>query len=161
MVTPKELAVKPITTHLPKLKNTIQETLKDEGMSSNFTTEATFQIQLYKKENSLKCIAIITDANGKKYLGSKQSFHPHNNDPKWFKIHSKNDMDWLNEAGNQLNTSEWFGAIIRYAAHFGKRKFNVFYNQKELRKNAIVGYVFQLSLLVLIFYFLYTLTQSS
>ena len=31
-------------------------------------------------------------------------------------------MDWLNEAGNQLNTSEWFGAIIRYGLHFGKKK---------------------------------------
>ena len=160
-VTPKALEVKPILIQVPKLKNTIQVILKREGKPSDSITKATFQIQLYKKENTLKCIAILTDINGKKNLGTKQTFHPHNNDPEWFKVHSKNDMDWLNAAGSQLNTSEWFGAIIRYGLHFGKRKFNTFYNQKELKKNAIVGYVFQLSLLVLVFYFLYTLTQSS
>ncbi len=157
-ITPKVLALKPILIQVPKFKNTIQEILKSEGKPTDFIIEATFQIQLYEKENTLKCLAILTDINGKKYLGDKQSFHPHNNDPKWFKIHSKNDMDWLNEAGNQLNTSEWFGAIIRYSAHFGKRKFNTFYNQKELKKNAIVGYIFQVSAIILLFYFLYTIS---
>ncbi len=160
-VSPKDLNLKPIVIQLPKLKKTIQETLKDKGKPSGFITEVTFQIQLHEKENTLSCLAILTDAKGKKYVGSKQSFHPHNNDPKWFKIQSKHDRNWQNSADNSMNTSEWFGAIIRYATHLGKRKFNTFYNQKELTKNAVIGTVFQVSVLVITFYILYTLTQSS
>ncbi len=58
-------------------------------------------------------------------------------------------------ANNELNSSEWFGAIIRYFWHLGKRKFNTFYNQKELKKNAIIGTVFKIVLFITFIFFLY------
>ena len=73
-VKPSTIAIKPIVIQLPKLKNTILTRLKNGGMPSDFISEATFQIQLYEKTNTLKCIAILTDTNGKRYLGDKQSF---------------------------------------------------------------------------------------
>ncbi|NGX85116.1 hypothetical protein [Aequorivita sp. KMM 9714] len=46
----------------------------------------------------------------------------------------KEGMEWQNEAEAELNSSEWFGAIIRYFFHLGKKKFNTFYNERELKK---------------------------
>ena len=46
------------------------------------------------------------------------------------------------------NLSEWFGAIFRYGLHFGKRKFNTFYNAQEYRKNAIIGNIIQMVLII-------------
>ena len=66
-------------------------------------------------------------------------------------------MDWASEGENQLNTSEWFGALIRYFICFGKRKFNSFYNQRELKKNALIGNLFQIFLFILLLIYLYTL----
>ncbi len=66
------------------------------------------------------------------------------------KSRKENDMDWQNEADNGLNTSEWFGAIIRFFLHLGKRDFRTFYNTKELKKNALIGWVFKLVLLGLV-----------
>jgi len=63
------------------------------------------------------------------------------------------DKDYFNgqnQADSQLNTSEWFGAIIRYFWYFGRRKFGTFYNPKELFKNALVGWLFQIIVLALI-----------
>ena len=60
----------------------------------------------------------------------------------------KDDMQWQNAADAELNSSEWFGAIIRYLWHFGRREFNSFYNQKELKKNALIGYLFKIVLLI-------------
>ncbi len=58
---------------------------------------------------------------------------------------------WNITVDNDLGTSEWFGAVIRYLYHFGKRDFNSFYIPFELKKNAIVGYFFKLfSFLMLI-----------
>lgn len=57
-------------------------------------------------------------------------------------------MQWLNAADSELNTSEWFGAIIRYFWCFGRKKFNVFYNQEQLKKNVLVGYIFKILLLI-------------
>ncbi|CAM1372401.1 hypothetical protein [Tenacibaculum xiamenense] len=48
----------------------------------------------------------------------------------------------------ELATSEWFGAIIRYLFGFGKKGFSHYYNEKNLRKNTVVGYVFKLIMLV-------------
>ncbi|SRX75928.1 hypothetical protein [Aequorivita antarctica] len=103
----------------------------------------------------MRCTSILTDSENKKYIGKEYTEYPYDNNFKVFKSRSENEMDWANEADNALNTSEWFGAILRYGFYFGKRKFNTFYNQKQLKKNALVGYLFQLILIVLFFYALY------
>ncbi len=58
----------------------------------------------------------------------------------------------------ELATSEWFGAIVRYLFGLCKKDFSFYYNEKELRKNAIVGYVLKLMMLLIFiavaFYFL-------
>lgn len=64
------------------------------------------------------------------------------------KADDKEGMEWQNEAEAELNSSEWFGAIIRYFFHLGKKKFNTFYNERELKKNALVGYAFKIVLLI-------------
>ena len=60
------------------------------------------------------------------------------------KADDKEGMEWQNESDAELNSSEWFGAIIRYFFHLGKKKFNTFYNERELKKNALVGYTFKI-----------------
>lgn len=67
-----------------------------------------------------------------------------------FNKHSKNKevksiegLSWQNEADSELHSSEWFGAIIRYFFQLGKREFDSFYNPKELKKNAIIGWLFK------------------
>lgn len=64
------------------------------------------------------------------------------------KADDKEGMEWQNEAEAELNSSEWFGAIIRYFFHLGKKKFNTFYNERELKKNALVGYAFKIVFLI-------------
>ncbi|WP_271424957.1 hypothetical protein [Aequorivita sinensis] len=64
------------------------------------------------------------------------------------KADDKEGMEWQNEAEAELNSSEWLGAIIRYFFHLGKKKFNTFYNERELKKNALVGYAFKIVLLI-------------
>ncbi|MBB6682659.1 hypothetical protein H4O20_14520 [Aequorivita sp. 609] len=64
------------------------------------------------------------------------------------KADDKEGMEWQNESDAELNSSEWFGAIIRYFFHLGKKKFNTFYNERELKKNALVGYAFKIVLLI-------------
>ena len=49
---------------------------------------------------------------------------------------------------NAANVAEWFGAIFRYFLHFGNRKFNTLYNAQEYRKNAIIGSLLQLIVLI-------------
>jgi len=152
---PKELQIKPLVVFLPTLKETIKKTLEVEGFPADFIKEAKLHIKLFKEENRLRCTAILTDSENKKYIGKEYTEHPYDNNFKVFKARSENDMDWANEADNSLNASEWFGAILRYAAHFGKRRFNTFYKQKQLKKNALVGNLFQIILIVLLFYALY------
>ncbi|WP_299679689.1 hypothetical protein [uncultured Dokdonia sp.] len=74
---------------------------------------------------------------------------------------NRKDLNWQNEADAQLNTSEWFGAIIRYFWNLGRKKFGTFYNQNELKKNAIIGWLFQLILIIVLlcigyYYFIYS-----
>lgn len=66
------------------------------------------------------------------------------------KSSQNNDFDWQTSADSSLNISEWFGAIIRYLIHFGNKKFDTLYNQKELKKNVLIGYLFTLALLVIL-----------
>ena len=58
--------------------------------------------------------------------------------------------EWDNKAKGELHTSEWFGAIIRYFLHFGRRKFDTFYNKNELKKNVIIGWLFKILAFLLI-----------
>lgn len=62
----------------------------------------------------------------------------------------KDNFDWQTSADSGLNASEWFGAIIRYLMSFGNGKFDDFYNQKEIKKNVLVGYLFTLVLLIIL-----------
>jgi hypothetical protein len=158
-VEPKVIQIKPIIVHLPTLKETIEKTLKNENFELNFIKDGKLYIKIFEKENRLRCVAILTDQENKKYIGNEYFEHPYDNNFKVFNSRSKNDMDWANEADNSLNTSEWFGAIIRYLGFFGKRKFNTFYNQKVLWKNAVIGNIFQIILLLSFFYFLYRYLQ--
>ncbi len=67
----------------------------------------------------------------------------------------KEDINWQNAADNSLNSSEWFGAIIRYLWHLGKKDFNSFYNPKQLKKNALVGYIFKIIMVLILIFFGY------
>ncbi|MCK8521560.1 hypothetical protein M0D21_08270 [Aquimarina sp. D1M17] len=62
---------------------------------------------------------------------------------------------WQTAADNELNSSEWFGAIIRYFWHLGRKKFNTFYNPAQLKKNAIIGNLAKILLMLAFFAFLY------
>ena len=158
-VDPKECEIEPILTFLPKLNTAITKTLENENYPSDFIIEAKFLIKIYRKNPHLKCITSLSDKEGEKYMGSIISFNVYDNNFEQFNLRSNNNMDWANEGENQLNTSEWIGALLRYFGSFGKRKFNSFYNQKELKKNAIIGNLFQIILVVLFFYFLFRYMQ--
>lgn len=67
----------------------------------------------------------------------------------------------LTQAEHELNATEWFGAIIRYSWHLGRRKFNTFYNAKELKKNVQIGWLFQIVVIVIIIYISYKYVISS
>lgn len=73
-----------------------------------------------------------------------------NNDHKKHK-----ELTWQNEADSELNSSEWFGALIRYFWHLGKKKFDTIYTPKELKKNVIIGWLFKMVLLITFFYVMY------
>ncbi|WP_299532894.1 hypothetical protein [Ulvibacterium sp.] len=61
----------------------------------------------------------------------------------------------LTPAEHERNATEWFGAIIRYLWHLGQRKFDTFYNVKQLKKNSRIGWLFQIVVIVIIFYLSY------
>ncbi len=64
-------------------------------------------------------------------------------------------LTWQTEADSELHSSEWFGAIIRYFWHLGRREFNTFYNPKELKKNTIIGWICKMIMLILLMYIVY------
>jgi hypothetical protein len=156
-VYPRDLEIQPILEYIPNLNRAIIKTLENEKYPADFIQEAKFHIKIIQEDPHLNCTAILADKDGKKYLGNIFSINVYDNHFKHFNLRSNNDMDWASEGENQLNTSEWFGALLRYFGHFGKRKFNSFYNQKELKKNAIVGNLFQIILMFLFFYVLYSI----
>ncbi len=69
-------------------------------------------------------------------------------------------LDWQTEADIELNSSEWFGAIIRYFWHLGRKKFNTFYTPKEIKKNARIGWVFKIMLMIMLIYIFIMYTTS-
>ncbi len=61
----------------------------------------------------------------------------------------KPDHNWQTEGFNELYSSEWFGAIIRYFWHLGRKPFNTFYTPKQLKKNALAGWVFKVLVVII------------
>jgi hypothetical protein len=71
-VEPKSLQIKPIIGHLHQLRETIQATLKSLDLSNDFVTEAKFIIfisQKHKISRLFTCQGIVTDKEGRKYVG--------------------------------------------------------------------------------------------
>ena len=65
-----------------------------------------------------------------------------------------NHKNWNNDAENELYTSEWLGAIIRYLFFLGKKNFNELHKPNQLKKNVIIGWLLKvilLSLTIIIF----------
>lgn len=63
---------------------------------------------------------------------------------------SNEEFDLTSNADHELNSSEWFGAILRYFSHLGREPFNTFYQPKDLKKNALVGWLFKMFLVLAI-----------
>lgn len=61
----------------------------------------------------------------------------------------KEESNWQTEADIELNSSEWFGAILRYFWHLGRTPFNIFYSPSNLKKNALLGWLFKIMILIL------------
>ena len=68
-VKPKEMEIKPILAHLPSLRETIHITLKNENFESDFIKRGVFKMEFSEKYNFLNCTAILTDKDGKEYIG--------------------------------------------------------------------------------------------
>lgn len=61
---------------------------------------------------------------------------------------------------NELGTSEWFGAIVRYIFNLGKKEFNSIYNKEQFKKNVIVGYIFKIIGIVILILFSFWLMST-
>ncbi|TSE10694.1 hypothetical protein [Aquimarina algiphila] len=81
-------------------------------------------------------------------------------DSKKGELKKKEGLNWQTEADAELNSSEWFGAIIRYFWHLGRKKFDTFYNQRELKKNAIIGWLLKVIMLIILIYLGYLYMNS-
>ena len=71
-VVPPELAIKPILIYLPRLRETIANSLLGNNFPVDFITEAQFIISLSHKFNAqrlLSCQAILKDKEGHMYEG--------------------------------------------------------------------------------------------
>jgi hypothetical protein len=71
-VKPKVLQIKPIVGHLPKLRETIQTTLKSNDLPGDFIKETKFIIyisQKHKTSRLLTCQGMVRDQEGKEYVG--------------------------------------------------------------------------------------------
>ena len=77
------------------------------------------------------------------------------------KENRKEDVDWANEADGELYTSEWFGAIIRYFWNLGRKKFNELYTPKEMKKNALIGWLFKVIFILILVYIGYRYTKTN
>jgi hypothetical protein len=71
-VEPKVLQIKPIIGHLHQLRDTIQSTLESHNFPNDFIKEAKFNIYISQKHKTSRlftCQGILTDKEGKKYMG--------------------------------------------------------------------------------------------
>ncbi|SHJ28256.1 hypothetical protein [Aquimarina spongiae] len=71
-----------------------------------------------------------------------------------------NGLHWQTEADSELNSSEWIGAILRYFWHLRRKKFDTIYNPKQLKKNAIIGWLFKMTILLTMIYIGYRYMSS-
>ncbi|CAM1343665.1 hypothetical protein TAMYLO_330360 [Tenacibaculum amylolyticum] len=59
---------------------------------------------------------------------------------------------------SEKHSSEFFGAILRYLLVFGKKPYKAFYNEKELKRNILIGRLFKIIFfmltIILCYYFL-------
>lgn len=153
-VVPSSLQSDALIVHLTTLKETIFKTLKQEGFQSDFIQQACFLIKINQPLNQLTCKAKLEDKNGNVYLGQEYLEHPYQNDFRQFKTKDKNDFEWTMESDNSLNSAEWFGAIIRYWLNSRDKEFKYYYNQRQLRKNLIIGWLLQVFVAILLFSFI-------
>lgn len=68
-IEPKKMEIKPLLAHLPNLKETIYITLKNENFESNFIKSGVLNIELSEKYDFFRCITVLTDKEGKEYIG--------------------------------------------------------------------------------------------
>ncbi len=75
--------------------------------------------------------------------------------PKIRKSNKDEGFKIMTRAEHELNSSEWFGAIIRYSWYLGRRKFNTFYISREAKKNVTIGWWFKIVILLILICFGY------
>lgn len=68
----------------------------------------------------------------------------------------KDAFETLSEAEASFELTKWLGAVLRFIFFLGRKPFENLYTKKEGRKNALVGYICQVSIaLAIIFILLY------
>ncbi|WP_179354683.1 hypothetical protein [Winogradskyella vidalii] len=71
-IVPDELEIKPILKQLPRLKETVWRTLKSQNFESDFIRSGILKIKMGKTGyRYLYCKTILTDKNGKEYIGKE------------------------------------------------------------------------------------------
>lgn len=71
-IVPDELEIKPILKQLPRLKETVWRTLKSQNFESDFIRRGILKIKMGKTGyRYLYCKTILTDKNGKEYIGKE------------------------------------------------------------------------------------------
>ena len=153
-VYPESIPSTPLISHFPSLKDTINNFLKSNGLESDYLKKITFSIKINESINQLICYVTMEEKNGNILKSKDYVEHPYENDYKKFKIKNLNHSDWSMEADNSLNSAEWFGSIIRYLFHLGNKNFKYFYNQRQLKTNVIIGWIFQILIATLILSFI-------
>jgi hypothetical protein len=76
IIEPSEVEIKPLTSNLDRLQETIKVTLDKNGFDKNFIKEAYFEIyipQKFKHMRLLTCTATLIDENGFEYKGKTYS----------------------------------------------------------------------------------------
>ncbi|SEC86933.1 hypothetical protein SAMN04489761_3821 [Tenacibaculum sp. MAR_2009_124] len=63
---------------------------------------------------------------------------------------NENEKEEHVHMSNELATSEWFGAIVRYLLGFCREEFSYYYNKRNIKRNVVVGYIVKLVLLVIL-----------
>lgn len=71
-IVPNELEIKPILKQLPRLKETVWRTLKSQNFESDFVRSGILKIKMGETGyRYLYCKTILTDKNGKEYIGKE------------------------------------------------------------------------------------------
>jgi hypothetical protein len=79
-IEPTDLEMKPLTSNLDRLQETIKVTLDKNGFDKNFIKDAYFNIyisQKFKHMRLLTCTAILKDENGFEYKGKTYTEQSH------------------------------------------------------------------------------------